>query len=104
MRDQDRQLLQEMFEAAVHAAEPGAAMRPFLPARPRGRVVVVGAGKGAAQMAAALEDLWDGPLEGGGGHPLRVRRADAGHPGRGGVAPGAGCGRACGDRCLVRGG
>ncbi|WP_306005138.1 glycerate kinase type-2 family protein [Aquicoccus porphyridii] len=87
MRDQDRQLLQEMFEAAVHAAEPGAAMRPFLPARPRGRVVVVGAGKGAAQMAAALEDLWDGPLEGvvvtryGFGVPTRgIRVVEASHP------------------------
>lgn len=87
MRDQDRQLLQEMFEAAVRAAEPGAAMRPFLPARPRRRVVVVGAGKGAAQMAAALEDLWDGPLEGvvvtryGFGVPTRgIRALEASHP------------------------
>ncbi len=87
MRDQDRKLLQEMFEAAVSAAEPGAAMRPFLPAPPRGRVVVVGAGKGAAQMAAALEELWDGPLEGvvvtryGFGAQTRgIRVLEAAHP------------------------
>jgi glycerate 2-kinase len=29
-----------------------------------GRTVVIGAGKGAAQMAQALETVWDGPLEG----------------------------------------
>ncbi|WP_372614404.1 glycerate kinase [Aquicoccus sp.] len=87
MHDQDRKLLQQMFEAAVHAAEPGAAMRPFLPARPAGRVVVVGAGKGAAQMAAALEELWAGPLEGvvvtryGFGVATRgIRVLEAAHP------------------------
>ena len=35
-----------------------------MPGRPKGRVVVIGAGKGAAQLAAAFETLWDGPLEG----------------------------------------
>ncbi|WP_137701252.1 glycerate kinase type-2 family protein [Marimonas lutisalis] len=87
MREEDRDLLQAMFSAAVKAAEPGAAMRPFLPARPKGRVVVVGAGKGAAQMAAAFEELWDGPVEGvvvtryGFGAKTRaIRVMEAAHP------------------------
>ncbi|WP_322867143.1 glycerate kinase [Aquicoccus sp. G2-2] len=64
MRIEDRELLQAMYAAAVRAAEPEAALRPVLPERPKGRTIVIGAGKGAAQMAAAFERLWDGPLEG----------------------------------------
>ncbi|MBB5534495.1 glycerate kinase type-2 family protein [Rhizobium giardinii] len=59
-----RPLLASLFEAAVEAADPLAAIRAHLPARPRGRTIVVGAGKAASQMAAAFERLWDGPLEG----------------------------------------
>lgn len=59
-----RALLARLFDAAVAAADPVAAIRAHLPARPRGRTVVVGAGKAASQMAAALEAEWDGPLEG----------------------------------------
>ena len=36
----------------------------YVPERPKGRTVVIGAGKGSAQMAAAFEELWDGPIEG----------------------------------------
>lgn len=60
----DRVFLTGLFDAAVAAADPKEALRAHLPARPRGRVVVVGAGKGAAHLAAAFEELWDGPLEG----------------------------------------
>jgi len=60
----DRALLARLFEAAVRAADPARAMASVLPPRPRGRTVVVGAGKGAAEMARALETLWDGPLSG----------------------------------------
>ena len=59
-----RVFLSGLFEAAVEAADATAALRPHLPARPKGRLVVVGAGKGAAQLAAAFETLWDGPVEG----------------------------------------
>ena len=59
-----RPLLTSLFEAAVEAADPLAAIRGHLPARPKGRTIVVGAGKAASQMAAAFESLWDGPLEG----------------------------------------
>ncbi|QUJ75884.1 glycerate kinase [Sulfitobacter albidus] len=59
-----RAFLTALFDAAVTAADARAALAPNLPERPRGRTVVVGAGKGAAQLAAAFEDLWEGPVEG----------------------------------------
>ena len=57
-------LLTSLFEAAIKAADPLEALVSHLPAPPKGRTVVIGAGKGAAQMAAALEQLWDAPLTG----------------------------------------
>ena len=59
-----RAFLTSLFEAAVEAAAPLAAIRAHLPEKPKGRTIVVGAGKAASQMAAAFESLWDGPLEG----------------------------------------
>jgi hydroxypyruvate reductase len=59
-----RTLFMALFDAAVAAADPRRTIRAFLPARPKGRTVVIGAGKGSAQMAAALEEAWDGPLAG----------------------------------------
>ncbi len=56
--------LTSLFAAAVAAADPDVTIRGHLPARPKGRTIVVGAGKGAAQMAAAFEKAWDAPLEG----------------------------------------
>lgn len=50
-----RDLLRQMFEAAVAASHPARAVPPYLPPLPAGRLVVVGAGKGAAAMAAAVE-------------------------------------------------
>lgn len=64
MKAEDRSFLSGLFKAAVAAADPEKALAAYLPARPRGRTVVIGAGKGAAQLAAALERLWPGPLEG----------------------------------------
>ena len=62
---QDRALLEAMFRAAVKAADPLTGISRHLPAKPQdGRTVVVGAGKGAAQMAAALETIWPGELSG----------------------------------------
>ena len=59
-----RELLRRMFDAAVASAMPDVCIRPHLPAPPRGRTVVVGAGKASAAMARAVEDLWPDPLEG----------------------------------------
>ena len=56
--------LSSIFEAAVAAADPARTIRAHLPAKPKGRTIVIGAGKGSAQMAAAFEKAWDGPVEG----------------------------------------
>jgi hydroxypyruvate reductase len=75
-----------LFDAAVEACTPARVVGPALPRRPDGRVVVVGAGKAAAAMAAAVEDAW-GPVEGlvvtryGHGVPTkRIEVVEAGHP------------------------
>ncbi len=60
----DRELLENLFRTAVAAADPGRAIAAHLPPKPRGKTVVVGAGKASAQMARAFEELWDGPVEG----------------------------------------
>ncbi|MNU74702.1 putative hydroxypyruvate reductase [compost metagenome] len=58
----ERQLLKMLFDAAVKAADPLNGIRKHLPNPPaNARTVVIGAGKGAAQMAAALETVWNGP-------------------------------------------
>lgn len=76
-----------LFDAAVGAADPERALATHLPARPKGRTVVIGAGKGAAQLAAAFEALWGGPLVGVvvtrygyGCATQRIRVLEAAHP------------------------
>jgi len=59
-----RRLLREMFDAAIAAASPALCVPKYLPKPPKGRTVVVGAGKAAAAMAAAVEANWSGPIEG----------------------------------------
>ncbi|MGG6898005.1 MULTISPECIES: glycerate kinase type-2 family protein [Rhizobium] len=59
-----RAFLETLFYAAVAAADPDKALAAHLPEKPKGRTVVVGAGKGVAQMARAFERLWDAPLSG----------------------------------------
>jgi glycerate 2-kinase len=59
-----RALFTSIFAVAVAAADPARIIRGHLPPRPKGRTIVIGAGKGSAQMARAFEDAWDGPLEG----------------------------------------
>lgn len=57
-------ILRSLFEAAVEAANPQAAVARNLPVPPKGRTVVIGAGKAAVPMAKAVEENWNGPLEG----------------------------------------
>jgi glycerate 2-kinase len=57
-------LLRRMFDAAVAAAMPAGTIRAHLPQRPKGRTIVIGAGKASAAMAAAVEAEWPGALEG----------------------------------------
>src|SRR5258707_6697209 len=82
-----RLLLLDMFQAAVNAAAPALCVPEHLPPRPKGRTIVVGAGKAAASMAAAVEAHWNGPLEGlvvtryGHGIPCKyIEVVEASHP------------------------
>jgi hydroxypyruvate reductase len=59
-----RELLTDMLDAAIASAQPALCVPPNLPPRPKGRTIVVGAGKASAAMARAVEDAWPGPLEG----------------------------------------
>src|SRR6185437_350841 len=86
-RTDHRALLREMFDAAVAAASPALCVPKHLPDPPKGRTVVVGAGKAAAAMAAAVEANWSGPIEGlvvtryGHSVPCRyVEVVEAAHP------------------------
>src|SRR5258708_2816680 len=53
-----------MFDAAIASAQPAICIPPHLPDAPRGRIIVVGAGKASAAMAPAVETNWHGPLSG----------------------------------------
>ena len=64
MSVEPRVLLRRMFDAAVDAAQPAHNVPPHLPAPPRRRLVVIGAGKASAAMARAVEDHWRGELSG----------------------------------------
>jgi hydroxypyruvate reductase len=57
-------LLRRMFDAAIAAAQPSLVIPRHLPTPPKGRMIVIGAGKASAAMARAVEDHWPGPLEG----------------------------------------
>jgi glycerate 2-kinase len=86
----ERQLLREMFDAAIAAASPDKAVPANLPPPPLGRTIVVGAGKAAASMARAVEAHWpdDKPLSGlvvtryghGVGPLKRIEVVEAAHP------------------------
>ncbi len=89
-----RAFLEYLYRAAVERALPLASMRPCLPKPPRGRTLVLGAGKAGASMAQALEALWpaDAPLAGlvvtryghipprPEGLPQRIEIVEAAHP------------------------
>jgi hydroxypyruvate reductase len=65
MKPEDtRRLLLRMFDAAVAAAQPASCLPAHLGCLPKGRLVVIGAGKASAAMARAVEDHWAGPLSG----------------------------------------
>jgi len=82
-----RALLERLFRAALDAVSPEVLLAAHLPEPPKGRTVVVGAGKGAAAMAKAVEDAWPGELSGlvvtryGHGLPTsRIEVVEAAHP------------------------
>ncbi|MFC0134747.1 glycerate kinase [Massilia eurypsychrophila] len=59
-----RVLLRQMFDAAVEAAQSSHCLPPHLPPPPRGRTLVIGAGKASAEMARVVEQNWPGELSG----------------------------------------
>ena len=64
MEISDRDILRQLFKAAVDAADPKITLPSNLPTPPKGRTIVIGCGKGVAQMASALEQSWEGDLSG----------------------------------------
>jgi glycerate 2-kinase len=82
-----RALLRRMFDAAIDAAQPARCLPPYLPAAPKGRTIVVGAGKASAAMAKAFDDAWTHPVTGlvvtrygYGVHCRRIEIVEAAHP------------------------
>jgi hydroxypyruvate reductase len=59
-----RALLRRMFDASIAAAQPSHCIPPHLPKAPKGRLIVLGAGKASAAMARAVEEHWPGELSG----------------------------------------
>ncbi len=61
-----RALLRALYDAAVQRALPAHNTAPFLPPPPKGRTLVLGAGKAGGAMAAAVDALWPqgAPLSG----------------------------------------
>lgn len=79
--------MRALFDGAVAAAQPALCVPPYLPAPPRGRTIVLGAGKASAAMARAVEAHWAGELEGlivtryGHGEPCKwIEVVEAAHP------------------------
>ena len=63
MRD-PREILTSLFQAAIDSADPMRCLPPLLPPPPKGRTLILGAGKASAQMARAVEQVWQGDLSG----------------------------------------
>ena len=82
-----RAVLMDVFRAAVKAVDPLEIIAPHLPPPPKGRTIVIGAGKASARMAEGVERHWQGPIEGlvvtryGHGAATRhIEIIEAGHP------------------------
>jgi glycerate 2-kinase len=82
-----QKLLRKMFDAAVAAAQPRLTISAHLPKPPKGRTIVIGAGKASAAMAQAFEKAWKKPVEGlvvtryGYGVPTKhIEIVEAAHP------------------------
>ncbi|MDX5595728.1 glycerate kinase [Pseudovibrio sp. SPO723] len=82
-----KELLRSLFDAAVASAQPAVCVPPFLPNDVKGKLVVIGAGKASAAMARAVEDAYEGELEGlvvtryGYGVPCdKIEILEAAHP------------------------
>jgi Putative glycerate kinase len=86
MIENPQRFLRQLFDRAVEVADPMRSLAGFLPPKPPGRVIVVGAGKASARMAEAVEATW-GPCDGlvitryGYGRPCHgIKIVEAAHP------------------------
>lgn len=82
-----REMLLALMDAALKAADPAVQIPRNLPERPKGKTIVIGAGKASANMARAFEDAWSGEIEGlvvtryGHGVPCeKIEIVEASHP------------------------
>lgn len=82
-----REALHRIMRSAIAASDPVKGVLAHLPKAPVGRTVVVGAGKAAGAMAAAIDEHWSGSLGGvvitryGHGTACeRIKVIEAGHP------------------------
>ncbi|MDR7272806.1 hydroxypyruvate reductase [Pelomonas saccharophila] len=92
MTPDPRALLRQLYDVAVARALPGRVLAAHLPLPPKGRTLVLGAGKAGGAMVQALEATWpaDAPLSGlvitryghvpGGWRPRRIELVEAAHP------------------------
>ncbi|MEN4981336.1 glycerate kinase [Erwinia billingiae] len=86
--EQAAAILHDIFQQAVDSARAGPVIPPNLPEKPRGRCVVIGAGKASAAMAAAVDAAWpdvdvSGVVVTRYGHTVpagRIRIIEAAHP------------------------
>ena len=64
--DEPIAFLRALFDVAVARAQPREVMAPFLPPPPKGRTLVIGAGKASGAMVEALDALWpqEAPISG----------------------------------------
>jgi glycerate 2-kinase len=82
-----RQFLLDLYSSAVDAVSAAKCLPQHLPKPPTGRTLVIGAGKGAAAMAKAVEDYWQGEISGlvvtrygHGADCKRIEVVEASHP------------------------
>lgn len=80
-------LLRQLLGSVIEAAQPARLVAANLPPAPRGRTIVIGAGKGSGAMARAFDEHWSGPLQGvvviprgSPPHQGRIRCLEASHP------------------------
>ena len=59
-----RDTLLQLMDAALKAADPAVQIPRNLPTKPKGKTIVIGAGKASANMAQAFEKAWDGDISG----------------------------------------
>jgi len=79
----DAALLRRMFDAAIAAAQPALCVPPALPAKPEGRLIVIGAARarGARERARRIDQVtraWPAPRCGRAPGPLCRRQRNAG--------------------------